>query len=799
MPEYEDLLNEYDELSKNNGASRKSGSAFGALDNKNNGGSPLDNIKAKAGSAAMQSMGVPKPLADMAGNKLANKFGKNGGSGNVPEALKKRGSNMPGVAPGGMPKSNKESPAGNSGLANSLGGADKAAGGLGSSLSSMMDSNQKADGSEKGVAQKAVEEVATQGGSVALQSFGVPKPLADIAAKKFAQGPGLKIAIIYLCVVCVFWFLVIALMIYLWMWPILKGLELIDEVQDGFTSFFSSADNFINGNGWCATDAECQKKAEEEFYDKVQSLSNDYPRVDMSLVMASVLYKYNADNGLFSTGNSDYCETNIAADDPNRETLIAECESKTATGEPGTEGYKEAKDNLSKVAKKLSKGKDEFDTYMIKEFIPKNYSEYMNSINNSSNDDRAKIILDEIYAYSRIFVSFMNNKSNKSYLSNICPGGITVLAGSDSKRYPGATNLSLEEYVAGSLSSEYNRPDEPEVMKAVAVAIRSYFVAHINNGGSCTVQNSTNFQTYREPTETTIQIAEETAGQVIMLGEKVIGLHYSIFPGNSADGWSSSTPCEDSVCTDGICTAMLYKDPNNEKAYFKIPQDYQYSDVSTINNSHCHGMSTLVASYLANAEAYDYEKIIYSFVSDGAEITTMVNGEQVMPIILEDPINWRNYTSRTYQIGTATCFEKGEVVGTGCNHLGIDFSYYGIGGAPVLAIAPGTVVISTINFGPTGYGNNVLLGHDTNGDGDYDFYSRYAHLRYEPEVSVGDIVEAGGQLGVVGTTGSSTGDHLHFELYSAINGADGNTEDNFYATQPEDRIDMLARGEVWYE
>jgi murein DD-endopeptidase MepM/ murein hydrolase activator NlpD len=174
----------------------------------------------------------------------------------------------------------------------------------------------------------------------------------------------------------------------------------------------------------------------------------------------------------------------------------------------------------------------------------------------------------------------------------------------------------------------------------------------------------------------------------------------------------------------------------------------------------------------------------------------MTSGEQTMPLVLPDPINWRNYTSRTYQIGTATCFVGGVDMGKGCNHLGIDFAYWGIGGTPILAIAPGTVVESITNYGNYGYGNNVLLGHDTNSDGNYDYFSRYAHMKETPEVSVGQVVDAGTQLGVVGTTGSSTGDHLHFELYAAEN---GRTVEDYYATNPEDRIDMLARGEVWYE
>jgi murein DD-endopeptidase MepM/ murein hydrolase activator NlpD len=91
---------------------------------------------------------------------------------------------------------------------------------------------------------------------------------------------------------------------------------------------------------------------------------------------------------------------------------------------------------------------------------------------------------------------------------------------------------------------------------------------------------------------------------------------------------------------------------------------------------------------------------------------------------------------------------RGEMI----NHPGFDLA--ATVGTPVAAAAGGTVV----HAGPAGtYGNLVTLRHD-NG-----FETRYAHLS-SVEVKVGDHVEAGCGLGKVGTTGYSTGPHLHFEV-----------------------------------
>jgi murein DD-endopeptidase MepM/ murein hydrolase activator NlpD len=90
--------------------------------------------------------------------------------------------------------------------------------------------------------------------------------------------------------------------------------------------------------------------------------------------------------------------------------------------------------------------------------------------------------------------------------------------------------------------------------------------------------------------------------------------------------------------------------------------------------------------------------------------------------------------------------------GTQIKHAGFDLA--AASGTQVAAAARGTV----IHAGPAGtYGNLVTLRHDSG------FETRYAHLS-AVEVKVGDLVEAGQGIGKVGSTGHSTGPHLHFEI-----------------------------------
>jgi murein DD-endopeptidase MepM/ murein hydrolase activator NlpD len=85
-------------------------------------------------------------------------------------------------------------------------------------------------------------------------------------------------------------------------------------------------------------------------------------------------------------------------------------------------------------------------------------------------------------------------------------------------------------------------------------------------------------------------------------------------------------------------------------------------------------------------------------------------------------------------------------------HAGID--YAGPANSPVRATGGGVVSYSG-RKGP--YGNLVEINH---GNG---FFTRYAHLA-EISVNVGQEVERGTEVGLVGSTGRSTGPHLHYEV-----------------------------------
>ncbi|MDO4281982.1 MAG: peptidoglycan DD-metalloendopeptidase family protein [Peptococcaceae bacterium] len=131
-------------------------------------------------------------------------------------------------------------------------------------------------------------------------------------------------------------------------------------------------------------------------------------------------------------------------------------------------------------------------------------------------------------------------------------------------------------------------------------------------------------------------------------------------------------------------------------------------------------------------------------VSNGKyEIKSAGNGVWPAP---ESTAVTSSYGGRSHPIGGSYNF-----------HLGTDIAApYG---SPIIAYQAGTVIIAEYHWS---YGNYVVIDH---GNG---FSTLYAH-QSALYVKVGDTVAAGQQIGAIGSTGSSTGPHLHFE--TRINGS----------------------------
>jgi len=87
-------------------------------------------------------------------------------------------------------------------------------------------------------------------------------------------------------------------------------------------------------------------------------------------------------------------------------------------------------------------------------------------------------------------------------------------------------------------------------------------------------------------------------------------------------------------------------------------------------------------------------------------------------------------------------------------HNGLDFD--GDFGSPIYASDAGVIVYS--GWSDRGYGNLIVIDHD------YGFETYYAHLMDGTMLPCGSNVQKGELIAYMGSTGNSTGPHLHFEL-----------------------------------
>jgi murein DD-endopeptidase MepM/ murein hydrolase activator NlpD len=208
---------------------------------------------------------------------------------------------------------------------------------------------------------------------------------------------------------------------------------------------------------------------------------------------------------------------------------------------------------------------------------------------------------------------------------------------------------------------------------------------------------------------------------------------------------ATSVPALAVSATDGAETASVYA-PVGEDTVSYEPQALEVSEEAVI--------STMAA------EAYAVEAAPPPIVSEVANVgqVAIAEGDAIVWPVTSHDRRASGFGPRSAPCGGCSTF-----------HDGIDFNPGD--GTPVMSIADGVVVLATENGG--GLGVNVEVQHNIGGE---LVTSSYAHMQYGSlAVSTGQRVTAGQQLGLVGTTGQSTGPHLHLEMF----GADGVRFDGF--------------------
>lgn len=348
-----------------------------------------------------------------------------------------------------------------------------------------------------------------------------------------------------------------------------------------------------------------------------------------------------------------------------------------------------------------------------------------------------------------------------------CTEGVSVINNDGSA----VGTYDLETYVEGVISAEIAstvvgrlKGDDDainEALKAKAVAIRTYTISRTNNC-SKSIRDSSNDQNFDLP-----EVVEKSSynNYITKAASETAGVILTDSNGNYF------SPEYDAFCyTEKNDTYYVLSQQSQ-----KIPKSWVDSNVSSYSwkNNRCgtdgdgghgRGLSQYGTIYLASSETeykdhahYTYKEILLYYYGSDKNITqTGVTDEYSgSSDQLEFMCSMYSPLTANQGIERSTPERVTSLMGLRAYqmqyHLGIDL---GEGkGHPIYAVQPGEVVTSGYH---SSYGNYIVIDHG-------NFSTLYAHMS-KAISKKGDSVSKGTKIGEVGSTGNSTGNHLHFEI-----------------------------------
>ena len=162
------------------------------------------------------------------------------------------------------------------------------------------------------------------------------------------------------------------------------------------------------------------------------------------------------------------------------------------------------------------------------------------------------------------------------------------------------------------------------------------------------------------------------------------------------------------------------------------------------------GANSKLRSTILSIDALTKRTYIQSKALSEVEMVARQAGDMIscvpnVPPLMTTPGNFR--------LSSGFGYREDPVYGGAERHVGQDFA--ADKGTPVYVTGDGVVEKTSFQF--RGYGNEIVIDHG------YGYKTRYAHLN-TIEVTEGMKLSRGDRIGTVGSTGKSTGNHLHYEV-----------------------------------
>lgn len=520
----------------------------------------------------------------------------------------------------------------------------------------------------------------------------------------------------------------------------------VDNAKKGVASWFEKLGNWFSGNGF--TDSETA------YMNIITENQGSLGCENASLVTATIMYYYQYFNEDMDWGSdTDAIDETITNDDSTTETVEI--------------NYGKILPDLKRLTKKIKSGKDKYENYVKNTFLEKEpYNKllqgYENDLETRKNEiyEEIKLIADALPCSNKISgTSVCKYDINGSEITNL---KVRLLKcghfDGDKSPVEDAELIDFEKYVLGVVSQEVPSSFSDEAIKAQAVAVRSFILTRAKS-----MPNSYGIG----------EITEIDGQQVISIRACTDDQAYCD-PDRGC--WSDCTGGESSACSSGN-EATIHPGIITGKNWIKQPisSDSKYRTlVAATAGEVAYDSDGNIASLNFTStdqnkwnelakQGKSYQEILYEHYGDkintiSSDCTQGLGGNVRLPL-------------DTYKITSAYGYRTHPVTGEKQSyHSGVDLSA-SIGQA-VYAIAPGKVVLSEFN---SSYGFYIIIAHDVDYNGEYDYYSLYAH-NSKLLVAEDDYVSGGDQIAEAGSTGRSTGPHLHFEIRVGSNSRNNATD-----------------------
>lgn len=473
---------------------------------------------------------------------------------------------------------------------------------------------------------------------------------------------------------------------------------------------FKDADEkFLNFLAGCgwSSDVQCSHKEMNNFYEKVDEKAKNYKKN----------YSVELDKGLLVA--------TLTYDNPFFD--------EEATDEESVDYRKKTAQINKLVDHMVSKegGTYYIDTEKYRDYLENEFiiSFYLDGKDTPENREKAKLITDEVFARTSFVSSLAGISNDKNYnvqsvtvtVTN-CSGNITL------------EQTSLTEYLLGVANMYADVNSSDEYLTYVVVAAKNYLYAV--NGATI------------NDMPMNLRISSCESSQLYCNANQ--GCHYLEGTGSSNDTLATGPDSSGNYVKPAVSSQFVTKVGkiiDEKTTEFLVDNDII---VNTKLNSSEMGE---IKSKLNNQ---DYKTVLVEkYGGNFSTVSVIASG---YPLDLAN-----NYVTSLYG------WRLDPIRYICRHHNGMDIA--APADSSIYAYADGVVVT---NKSHSSYGNYTVIGHGAfdSTTNSYEYYTLYAHqIRLSRYVSEGDTVVAGQKIGSVGSTGYSTGNHLHFEIYKYVAGS----------------------------